>query len=205
MDRLNLRSRYDAVDEDIPFDEPNLIRVGKKLGDRMMTGFVNINGIEVVPCEYITREYRLSCGLLSLYDSNMKIGFINNKGDFIYRCQFDEASGFKDNLCGVSKYDGGVRKWGLIDNRGNLLINYKYSAVVVLGNNRILIEDAYLTSVGGGGKGCGMMDYSGNVITSLEYRQMGPLFSDGTLEYVHLNGEHGIMDINGNHLEVLPY
>lgn len=205
MDSIDLRSRYDAVDEDIPFDEPNLIRVGKKKNGQMMTGFVNRFGIEVVPCEYITRDYSFSCGLLSIYDKNGKIGFINRNGDFVYRCQFDGASGFKDNLCGVSKDDGRVHKWGLIDDRGNLLISYKYSAVVVLGNNRILVEDAYMPRVGGGGKGCGMIDYSGNAITSFEYRQMGPILSDGTLEYVHFNGKHGIMDINGNIKEILPY
>lgn len=201
MNNLNLHLRYDAVDEDLPIGEPNLIRVGKKVDNKMMTGYVNQYGIEVVPCKYYTRDYRFVCGLLSLYDDNQKIGYINVNGDFIYQCQFDSVTEFKDNLCGVGKYDGHLTKWGMIDNKGNLIVNYKYSTLIVVGHNCVIAQDAYLPNR----RGCGLLDYKGNEITPFVYKQLGPMLSDGTIEYVALNGEHGLMDVNGNHLEVLPY
>lgn len=201
MDTLNLYLRYDQVDEDLPLDEPNLIRVGKKHNGRMWTGYVNKLGKEVVPCKYITRDYRFICGLLAIYDENMKIGFINVNGDFVYKCQFDDATGFESNLCGVAKEIGGLRRYGVIDNKGNLIVDYKYSLTDVQPYGCIIAQDAYAPS----NRGCGLLDYRGNEITSFTYKQMGPVLSNGTLEFISFDGIHGIMDTSGKVLEVLPY
>lgn len=48
---VNLYERYDCVDVDIPFDEPKIIRVGKYIGGRVMTGYVNQRGEDVVPAD----------------------------------------------------------------------------------------------------------------------------------------------------------
>ena len=67
-----------------------------------------------------------------------------------------------------------------------------------MGQNRLIVEDSPY-------RGVGMLDYNGNEIVSLKYSQLGHILSDGTLEYSLPNGEHGMMDINGNHLGVLPF
>lgn len=43
---------------------------------------------------------------------------------------------------------------------------------IVLGNNRILIEDAYLPSE----KVCGLLDHEGNMIVPFEYRDLDHSF-----------------------------
>ena len=194
----NVYLRYDKVDEDIPLDEPNLIRVKKQIGTDYLVGFVNSYGQEVVPCEYIAHDYRFNCGLLSVTNQNNKVGYIDRNGDFIYYCQFDIVTEFKDNLCGVAKWEGSRKRFGLIDNRGNILIDFKYSFLAVMGQNRLIVEDSPY-------RGVGMLDYNGNEIVSLKYSQLGHILSDGTLEYSLPNGEHGMMDIYGNHLGVLAF
>lgn len=194
----NVYLRYDKVDEDIPLNEPNLIRVMKRYGEEYLVGFVNSFGLEVVPCKYIDHDYRFKCELLSVKDQNNKIGYINRNGIFVYDCQFVKATDFKDDLCGVAKWDGDREKFGLIDNQGNILINFRYSFLAVMGKNRIIVEDAP-------NRGVGLLDYTGHEIVPLKYRQLGHILADGTLEYVLPNGEHGIMDIYGNHKGVLPF
>lgn len=194
---LNVYSRYDTVDEDIPLNEPNLIRVRRKNGTGYLAGFINPYGHEVVPCKYIAHDYSFKCGLLSITDQNEKIGYIDTMGYLIYECQFDRVGVFQDNLCGVAKWDGHSYKYGLIDNKGNVIIDFKYSILLVMGHNRLMAEDSPY-------RGVGLLDYQGNEVTAFKYKQLGHILSNNTLDFLLPNGEHGLMDINGNHLGLLP-
>ena len=61
---------------------------------------------------------------LKLQAKEGKYGFVNDKGKFIIKPVFDEATEFFNELS-IVKYNG---CWGLIDLRGNILINPEYTS-----------------------------------------------------------------------------
>ncbi len=62
-------------------------------------------------------------GLYKEKHKNGKYGFVNTKGKFIIKPVFDEVSEFKNELS-LIQYNN---KWGIIDIRGNVIINPEYT------------------------------------------------------------------------------
>lgn len=153
-------------------------------------GYINQTGREVVPCHYSFADDKFYCGL-AMVTKNDNYGFINSEGFEIIHCQYDDAHICWDNLCAVC-YNG---KWGVIDKNNNTIVSFEYDYANVMGNDRIIVcrYEKY-----------GLLDYNGKVIVGCMYDGLSNILSDGRIEYKR-NGEHGFMDLNGGHKEILPF
>ena len=83
-------------------------------------GFINIDGIEVVPCQYDC-AWDFSGGLAPV-ELNDKRGFVNTDGVEVIPCQYDDAWFFSDGMAPI-ELDG---KWGFINTDGTEVIPHLY-------------------------------------------------------------------------------
>lgn len=191
---IDIYSLYDQVDEDIPVNEPRLIRVMKRYNGSRHWGFVDRQGKEVVQCKYNWVELRFICGLLKVADMNNRIGFIDALGNEVIGCQYEDATDFKDSICTVSLR----KRWGGIDVQGHTIVPFVYNFLEVLGKNRLIAQDTNTYKVG-------LLDYQGKIVVPFIYKQLSRILSDGRIEYLLPSSEHGFMDLDGNNKEILPF
>jgi hypothetical protein len=87
-----------------------------------------------------------------------KVGYLNTKGDWAIKPQFDEARDFSDGLAAVNQggkcHIGG--KWGYIDKDGTLVIPFRYDFVRPFKDGHACVEE------GGQWK---LIDVKGNGVT----------------------------------------
>lgn len=66
-----------------------------------------------------------SDGLCMVKDGNGKIGFLDESGKEVIKCNYISAKGFSDDLCPV--YNGA--QWGVINKEGELIVPFSYSDI----------------------------------------------------------------------------
>ena len=134
-------------------------------------GFVDNFGVEVVPCKYTELQYRgkmfkeligVRIGDYGEYnyegndypDSTAKWGFINDKGEEVIPCIYDDFNGFSEGLAAVYRngkaengghttvFRGG--EWGVIDESGKTVVPFgKYGMIYSYSGGLALVSGGY--------------------------------------------------------------
>lgn len=87
-------------------------------------GFLNYNGIEIVPFKY-KNAYVLSEGLIAVFNGS-KWGFINDKGVLKIPFSFYNVSNFNEGLNPVQVNQNNTLKYGFINTKGEFVVTAKY-------------------------------------------------------------------------------
>ena len=99
-------------------------------------GYVNDNGIRVLPCQYE------EAGLFSLQEElakvsvNGKYGFIRKNGQPAVPIKYDGANSFEEGYAAVRLAD----KWGYINERGQVTIPFRFDVVNNFSNGVAVVE-----------------------------------------------------------------
>ena len=181
-------------------------------------GFINKNGIEVVPTEYqYVREFENGVAIVEL---NNKWGVIDATGKRLTEIKYDEIELFFDEraVVSINKTYGFIDingneivpltyhkvryfregrgkvsmegKWGLIDKTGKKLTPIKYDIIHYFYNGLALVEldDKF-----------GFIDAAGKEVVPLIYEELDCF--NGPLAKAKLNGKWFFIDKNGNVLK----
>lgn len=85
-----------------------------------------------------------------------KIGFVNNKGEWVIEPQFDKARGFAEGLAPVAE----GKTWGYIDQKGSMVIDFEYRDAEVFSKDGLAPVKQ---------KMWGFIDKSGKMVIPMEY------------------------------------
>ncbi len=125
--KRELMDKYNLVDE---FHD-GIARVASS--ETGLMGFIDKNGMEVVPC-----KYNGIYGMLNGYycaEYNQKYGFLDSKGNVAVPFEYEYAHyNFSGGLAAVKKNG----KWGFVDKNGKLVIECQYDRVSDFQNGRAL-------------------------------------------------------------------
>ena len=116
-------------------------------------------------------------------DGKVIYGYIDNTGAQKIVPQFSEAQLFSDGMAGVANKDG---KWGFIDTKGQIVINYQFNYVQSYKEGLCIVYD---------GKNYGYIDKSGKYVINPQFEEASP-FSEG-LASVRMTGKYGYIDKTG--------
>ena len=155
-------------------------------------GMYDENFKVVIPAEY---KYLGSCtedGLI-LFSEDGEYGYLDKDGKVVIQEQFYDASSFAGGIAVVLEKKGDEYRYGIIDKKGNLLVDFQKKSLKNLGEGRVSF---YNSSTGK----YGMMDKNGNEIVSAKYDDSWP-FTCGLANVVK-NGKWGYINTKGE--EVIP-
>ncbi len=88
-----------------------------------------------------------------------KVGFADQNGNEVIKCEYESAQPFARGVSIVSKSE----KFGIIDTQGKVLLPLKYSQIMPWTDDLFVIKD---------GKKMGLANYSGTVVLPVEYSQI---------------------------------
>ena len=125
---------------------------------------------------------------LCLVRKDGKWGYINNTGQNIIACQFDEAYPFKDGFAIV--INKGL--YGIIEKSGELVVPCKYDKISEYSEGLAFIEKR--------GK-CGYVDTTGNEVIPCKY-DYAHSFKDGLARVSNKDGKGGYINKSGD--EIIP-
>ena len=134
-----------------------------------------------------------------------KIGFVDQNGNEVIKCQYDSAQPFKEGTAIVTK--GG--KSGIIDVSGKAILPLKYTQITVWNEGLYQIKD---------GKKNGLTDHHGKVVLPVNYSHISKPNSFGKAlialggkattnekKTYMANAKYGIIDAQGNVLVTPKY
>jgi hypothetical protein len=174
---------------------PILVSIDKK------KGYVDLQGNIIIELKYDYENAMPfgSCGLTTIKE-NDKVGFINQKGEWVLLPQFDFAYFFCEGLCSVILN----KKWGYVDSSGKLAIppqfdngsNFRGGLAIVSKDKQCgyidttgtlvippQFTDSYFFQNGLAavkkGRKCGYIDRFGNVVIPLQFLNVGGFSKDG--------------------------
>ena len=132
------------------------------------------------------------------YETEKK-GFINKKGEYVIKPQFDDANEFSEGLACV-KVDG---KWGYIDYKGEMVVkpNFVIAQSFSEGLAWVVIDTVEWKQWSDGKHLChawkeGLIDKTGEYVIKPQYDRAGK-FRHG-LAWVEIDGKYGFIDKMGN-------
>lgn len=129
-----------------------------------------------------------------------KYGCINMKGETVIGFNFDEIRSFHDGLAPACMN----KKWGLIDNNGNYVVEAKYDGIAYITNNRYRFTNTTVynagTPVSYGTSTYGIIDGSGKEIAPAIYSDLVPSVSTNGWITARLKSKnlYGCIDTDGN-------
>ena len=162
-------------------------------------GFINKNGIEVIPCKY-EQAISFSEGLAAV-TLNGKTGFINKTGEIAIQFNYNSNYGyaFHEGLVNVCISDESFNeKWFFIDKTGRIVLDcQKYSGVEIFSEGLALVEMRGRV---------GFINNEGVEVVSCKYddpnsNSFNHLFKEGLCR-VKKYGKYGFIDKSG--IEMSP-
>ena len=134
-----------------------------------------------------------------------KVGFVDNNGSEVIKCQYDAAQSFKNGVAIVTKSG----KQGFIDEKGTVLLPLKYTQISKWNKDLYLVKD---------GKKMGLVNLSGKVVLPITYSHIskancygkalialgGKATTQEKKTYM-ANAKYGIIDNSGNILITPKY
>lgn len=146
-------------------------------------GFVDKDGVEVVPCKW-RRVGNFSEYMGGVQDDNRKCGYVDIRGRLVIPCIYDEGWPFFNGLARVQK----KRRIGMIDKSGKEVIPCVWKAMT----------DCYegLIGVKGEDEKAGFIDADGNVAIPLKWRSVWA-FQDGLAIVQDSNKRLGFINRSG--------
>ena len=133
-----------------------------------------------------------------LVNKKGKVGYADQQGSEVIKCQYDSGQPFRDGVAIVTKSG----KTGIIDATGKVLLPLKYTQIMSWNDELYLIKD---------GKKMGLADHQGKVVLPVNYShvskpnsygkaliaQGGKAASNEKKTYM-ANAKYGIIDSKGN-------
>ena len=140
-----------------------------------------------------------------LVDKKGKIGFADQNGNEVIKCQYESAQPFTNGTAIVTKSG----KSGIIDATGRVLLPLKYSQILTWNKELYIIKD---------GKKMGLSSHQGNIVLPVNYSHISKLNCFGKAlialggkatanekkSYMN-NAKYGIIDAKGNILVTPKY
>ena len=152
-------------------------------------GCIDMNGKEIVPFNY-GNIWGFGNNKTTIVINNNKYGFIDNYGNEIISCKYEEAYSSLDELAPV--YKNG--KWGFIDIKGRMIVPFKYFKAYPMKNGMAAVQGLnYLW---------GFINIEGKEIIPCKYRAVHSSFEEGMAGVQGGNNLWGFIDKNAK--EVIP-
>lgn len=152
-------------------------------GENNRFGIIDINGVIVLPIVYSDITEDDTTGFI-VQDTVGNMGYVNNRGEFIVPCVYNEVKGFGDGLARVKKDDD----WMFIDKKGDVIELLECDEILSgFGDNRAFVRQNGSVN---------MIDRHGKVIKSVDADSVF-LFCEGYATFMK-NGKYGKLDTNGN-------
>lgn len=140
-----------------------------------------------------------------LVNKKGKVGFADQNGKEVIKCQFESAQPFKDGAAVVTKSG----KYGIINATGKIILPLKYTQITSWNDNLYVIKD---------GKKIGLSDHWGKIVLPAKYSQIskpncynraliavgGKSTSESKGTYM-ANAKYGIIDNRGKILVTPKY
>lgn len=106
-------------------------------------GAINKAGKLVVPTKYAyIGSYSEGIAPYSNMGSSEKLGYISNKGEVVLNPKWGAVEPFSEGLAAVAVEQAGGYKWGVIDTKGNYIVQPKYDQVKVQTSNEEIEGDS---------------------------------------------------------------
>lgn len=132
-----------------------------------------------------------------LVNNKGKVGYCDQNGKEVIKCQYESAQPFSDGIAIVTKSG----KSGIIDGAGKVLLPLKYTQILPWNSDLYLIKD---------GKSVGLADHSGKVVLPAKYSHisktncygkalvaLGGKSSTNEKKTYMANAKYGIIDAKG--------
>ena len=181
-----------VIPDPFPFDSYfNFNRI--RFEEDGLYGMYDENFKVVIPAEY---KYLGPCtedGLIWFSEDGKEYGYLDKDGKVAIPEQFYDAFSFAGGIAGVQEKKGDEYRYGIIDKKGNFLIDYQKKYLFNMGEGRVGFENASTGKYG-------MMDKNGNEIVSAKYDEIWP-FTCGMAQ-VKKNDKWGYINTKGE--EVIP-
>ena len=163
-----------------------------------MSGYVNKEGKEIVPCLFMDEGELISWfkNGYANFKSNNKYGIIDKTGNTVVSFDYDYAFNFNEGLAAVVK-DG---KMGFVDNKGNIVIPFIYDNEAYDFEYNYKFSDG-LAAVKKEGQ-WGYIDKSNSVVIPFVYSNVED-FHDGIALVTNDDGNKGCIDKKGK--VVIPF
>ena len=155
-----------------------------------MFGMYDENWKAVIPAEYKYLGFGTKDGLICFSEDGKEFGYMDKDGKVVIPEQFFGAEDFADGIAVVMNED---YHYGVIDKKGNFLIDYQKKSLGNRGEGRVCFYNSNTYK-------WGLMDKNGNEIVSAKYDELGP-FTCG-MARVKRNGKYGYINTKGE--EVIP-
>lgn len=140
-----------------------------------------------------------------LVDKKGKVGYADQSGNVVIKCQYESAQPFKNGVAIVTKSG----KSGIIDTRGTILLPLKYTQISTWNKDLYLVKN---------GKKVGLVNHSGKIVLPVIYSHVfksncygkalialgGKATSNEKKTYM-AKAKYGIIDSNGNVLVTPKY
>lgn len=171
-------------------------RFGEKGSSKTLYGMWDTNFAVVIPADYEYLSFCSNDGLITFSEDGKSYGFMDKNGKVVIPEEFDDADGFDDGICIVVEEGSEAYKYGVIDTKGNELIEMQKKSIYNLGEGRLSFYNSDKDKFG-------MWDSRGEEIIGATYDAIYS-FSCG-LALVEKNGKCGFIDKNGNEIISLSY
>lgn len=138
-------------------------------------------------------------------DKKGKVGYVDQNGNQVIKCQYESAQPFKDGVAIVTKSG----KTGIIDTKGTILLPLKYTQISAWNKDLYLVKE---------GKKMGLVNHLGNVVLPIIYSHvsksncygraliaLGGKATPNEKKTYMANAKYGIIDNNGNVLITPKY
>ncbi len=163
-------------------------------------GFINSEGIELVPCKYdIAYNFSDGMALVGIVKNNdIYYGYVNNSGEEVIECKFKYAEDFINGIAIVAFENN---EYKLINDKGEdamLANSYDYISNSSLRGELIAVANFNSN----GSMSWGYINRDGKEIVTPKYEQVYEEGFNKGLAKVRYKGLYGYIDINGK--EVIP-
>ena len=159
-------------------------------------GMYDENFKVVIPAEY---KYLGSCtedGLIWFSEDGKEIGYLDKDGKVVIQEQFYNAENFAGGIAVVAEEKDGNFRYGVIDKKGNFLIDYQKKWLSNMGEGRVCFYNDNTSKFG-------LMDKNGNELVSAKYDDIRP-FTCG-MARVEKNGKWGYINPKGEEVIACRY
>jgi hypothetical protein len=155
-------------------------------------GFYDEAGELIIPFNYYQasdeKQIKFSTGLAPAADKNKKAGYINKRGEWIIKPQYDYANSFYNGIAYVRGEIDGKQKAGYIKPDGSYFIKQKYSLIYYFPIDDICVfvadDDKW-----------GLCKPDGRIVVEPIYDDALSVFEGRAL--FQLNGKWGFVDLSG--------
>lgn len=172
-------------------------RFGEKGSNGTLYGMWDTDFQAIIPADYKSLGNNSNDGLIYFSEDAKKYGYLDEKGKVVIPDDFDYAYSFDDGIAVVVEVNSSDEaRYGVIDTKGNELIEMQKKSLYNLGEARVSFYNDSKNKYG-------IWDKKGEEIVSATYDNIDP-FTCG-LALVEKNDKWGYIDTKGNEVIDLQY